>query len=259
MVSANSRKSKPLPVVHNEDHEVWEEVRQRENFRWMFNKLEVALRQGLHAGPAGTAPRESGWYVSRPTYNPYGMGIGAKKFYYDAEKDYESFINHGVVPPGHFWCEWLNGPQLSIDYQLHSNRMWTAKSIWVGTHETDDNLTKFLKWQRYPDEAAPHAYLLPIKFPWEGIDATPEQRTLVPGFNVEMRSNKIIEIHLRHGNDTLDDLPEGTTVTPVWDDEEIPEGAEFRGNLFDDMTKYGASGNLPNIRRGFIITRPSEN
>jgi len=252
------RERRPLEVRYDEDFQTWEAYKHRENFRWMFNKLEVAFRQRLHCGPAGTAPEQKGFYVSRPVYNVYGMGIGAQKFFYDPETDAEDFTNHSIVPPGHFWCEWLEGPQLSIDYQLFSDNTWEATSIWVGHHKSDDNLTQFDRWERHPTVTAPSSYLLPIKFPWNGVGATYIERELVHGFNVEMRSNKIIEIHLRHGNDVYDHLPEGTVITPVWDDDEVPEGTEFLANLTEAMTDNGAHGNLSNIRRGFIVTRPSE-
>ena len=229
-----------------------------EEFRWLFNKLEVALRQGLHAGPSGTAPRYAGTYISRPTYNPYGMGIGAKKFKYDPEIHYDDFINQAVVPPGHFWCEWLTGPHLSIDYIENGKNNWEVSSIWCGTHFDEDNLVKFESWERLPDKSAPTAYLLPLRFPWWGVGATTEVREMVKGFNVEMRNGKIIEVHLRHGNDPFDDLPVGTKIFPVWNGENVPEGVEFRPNLHEDMYKYSAHGNLTDLRRGFIVTRPSE-
>lgn len=242
----------------DEDHETWEAFKHLENFRWLFNKLEVAIRQNLHAGPAGTAPLRAGTYVSRPIYNTYGMGIGAKKFEYNPETDYEDFINHAVIPPGHFWCEWLTGPHLSIDYHVDKKNNWQTRSIWAGKHIDEDNLVKFQMWERLPNESAPHPYLSPLRVPWWGVSATPAIREMVKGFNIEMRGGKVIEIHLRFGNDPFDELPIGTKVTPVWNDEKIPDGVEFMPNLHEDMTRYSAHGNLSDVRRGFIVTRPND-
>ena len=240
----------------DEDFQTWEYYKEYKEFRWLFNKLEVALRQGLHAGPAGTAPKKNGVYISRPVYNTYGMGIGAKKFVYDESME-DDLINHAVVPPGHFWCEWLVGPQLSIDYQVRDDfKTWEVRSIWLGEHYDDSNLTKFKQWTKLDPSLAPNVHLVPLNLPWFGTDATRKFREMVPGFNIEMRCRKVVEIHLRHGNDTLDHLPVGTTVTPVWEDMEIPEGAEFESNLTEGMTDNGAHGHLSNIRRGFIVTRP---
>lgn len=248
-----------MQMPWEEDSETWEHFKSRERYRWLFNKLEVALNQNLHAGPAGTAPLRSGTYVSRPIYNIYGMGIGATKFEYDAEKDYENFLNHALVPPGHFWCEWLAGPQISIDYEAQgSPKVWGVRSMLVGDHYDENNLTKFKQWTKVSPDNAPHPYLMPLRVPWWGTSSDVWDREMITGFNVEMRSGKVVEIHLRFGNDPFDDLPIGTIITPVWEDMEVPDGAEFRGNLHQDMTKYGASGNLSNIRRGYLITRPSD-
>lgn len=260
MTSPRPTDKKYVSVQFDEDFETWENFKHKENFRWLFNKLEVALRQNLHAGPAGTAPGRNGVYISRPVYSVYGMGIGAKKFLYNKEEDYEKFIDHAVVPPGHFWCEWLPEPHHTIDYQvLSDNRTWETVSIWRGEHYSDEDLTKFKKWTKLDPSEAPNVYLLPLRLPWFDTQAHPWDRDLVPGFNVEMRGNKIIEIHLRHGNDTLDHLPVGVTVTPVWEDMEIPEGSEFESNLTEGMIDNGAHGNLSHIRRGFIVTRPTKN
>jgi hypothetical protein len=248
---------KLVPVEFDEDHQTWEHYKEHPEFRWVFNKLEVALRQKLYAGPAGTAPQRNGTYISRPIYNVYGMGIGAHKFHYDKTMQ-EDFVNHAFVPPGHFWCEWLVGPQLSIDYQVREDRRtWEVNSIWMGEHYSDDNLTKFEKWTKLDKSLAPNIYLLPLTLPWLRVDSTTKIRNMVPGFNVEIRSGKIIEAHLRHGNDTLDHLPVGTIVTPVWEDMEIPEGSEFEANLTEGMTDNGAHGHLSNIRRGFLVNRPN--
>jgi hypothetical protein len=241
----------------DEDHQTWEYYKHHQDLRWLFNKLEIALQQGLHAGPAGTAPHKDGVYISRPIYNTYGMGIGAKKFVYDKSM-YQDFIDHAVVPPGHFWCEWLVGPQLSIDYQVYDDfKTWQVNSIWMGEHYSDGNLTRFQQWTKLDNSLALNPYLLPLRLPWFGTGATRQIRESVGGFNVEIRSGKIVEVHLRHGNDTLDHLPVGTTVTPVWQDMEIPEDAEFEPNLTEGMTDNGAHGHLSDIRRGFIVTRPN--
>jgi hypothetical protein len=83
------------PVLAEEDFQAWNLYRDTEH-RWVFNKLEVALRQGLHAGPAATAPDRNGTYIYRPIYNLYGMGIGAKKFKYDKDSMYDSLIKLSI-------------------------------------------------------------------------------------------------------------------------------------------------------------------
>jgi hypothetical protein len=240
----------PIDMPYREDHETWRMYSGTE-YRWAFNKLEVALRQGLHAGPAGTAPEYSGRYIHRPTYNPFGMGIGAKKFYYDVENEEENFVSHMEIPSGHFWCEWLPGPHLSIDYRKWTDGRWRVHSVWEGEHRDEENLVKFSKWKRLPTSVAPNPLLWGNLLPWVkagsvGVDA----------FNIETRSEKIIEIHLRLGNDTFDMYPVGTELFPVWEDEEVPT-ENFIANVEDDMTYVYESGLLSGKRLGFTLKLPS--
>lgn len=230
-----------------EDFEAWGLYKNTEH-RWAFNKLEVALRQGLNAGPSATAPEKSGKYIFRPTYNIYGMGIGAKIFWYDKESDHKSLINNDVVPPGHFWCEVLKGRHLSIDYNQDTDGFWHTRSVWQGKHESEDNLTRFASWTRLDNTLAPAWNDLPLE-PSFLYDPN------VPTFNIEMIGNYIIEVHLRLGNDPFDEYPVGSEIVPVWNNEEAPEG-EWKGNLHKDMELYSASGYLSDVRRGYVVRRP---
>ncbi len=232
-----------------EDFQAWEAYKHI-SYRWAFNKMEVAMKQGLHAGPAGTAPEYSGTYVSRPIYNLYGMGIGAKKFEYDSKSMLSRMINNDIVPPGHFWCQWLPGEHLSIDYEKDGSR-FDVRSVWRGDHHSEENLVRFKEWTRLDNDYAetPHEMVERLRdfvFIYHGQ---------IQKVNIEMRGNYIIDFHFRWGNDPFDDLPVGTTVVPVWNDEEAPEG-EWRGNLHKDMEQYSASGWLEDVRRGYVIRAP---
>lgn len=231
-----------------EDYEAWALYGKTEH-RWLFNKLEVALRQGLHAGPAGSVPENKGTYIHRPIYNLYGMGVGAQKFFYHGEEDFDAMINYGLVPPGSFWCEWLTGDHISIDYRPTQWGRWEVASVWKGVQDLSDSLTRFEHWERVDPKVAPK----PSDF-WFKIEAFLDPRVF--GINIEMIGDKVVEVHLRLGNDPFDDLPIGSRIIPVWNDEEAPEG-EWRGNLFEDMAKYAAGGHLEHVRRGFVIQRPS--
>jgi hypothetical protein len=230
-----------------EDFESWNLYKKTEH-RWVFNKLEVALHQGLHAGPAATAPEHSGKYIMRPIYNIYGMGIGAKAFTYDKNLDYDSFINHSVVPPGYFWCQFVKGNHLSIDYNQDVNGFWHTRSVWQGRHENKDNFTRFASWTRLDNVSAPEWNKLPMA---PSFLYDPE----VTAFNIEMIGKHIIEIHLRLGNDPFDEYPVDSEIIPVWNDELAPEG-EWKGNLHQDMELYSASGYLSDVRRGYVVRKP---
>jgi hypothetical protein len=236
---------KILPIIAWEDYQAWEQYNHTQ-WRWSFNKLEVALRQGLHAGPAGVPPSHDGLYISRPIYNLYGMGIEATQFSYESNM-YEDMTNHKFVPPGHFWCEWLSGDYLSIDYQKYDNETWEVSSVWQGRHYSDSNLTKFKSWTRLSNRTAPSPYELPLELEWLFKPG-------LPFFNVELRGDHIIEIHLRPGNLMFNDLPVGTALYPVWQGEDWPEG-QWIEDPEPDMGKHMADGHLREVRDGFIVIR----
>jgi len=239
----------PLKNFIEEDFHAWEAFG-RSLYRWTFNKLEVATMQGLHCGPAATAPVYEGYYLYRPIYNLYGMGLGATKFYYDESQEmHDQMINNGIVPPGNFWCQWIEGDHLSIDYQQYSDGSWEARSVWKGMHHSEENLTRFKSWERIENHFAPRVTELPIQ-----LDFLDDP--YVAYFNIEMRGPYVIEIHLRLGNDPFDEYPDGTIIIPVWNDEVAPEG-EWKGNLHEDMNQYSASGYLSDVRRGYVVKRPT--
>ena len=78
--------------------------------RGIYNKLELALDQGVSAAPAGIDPvgcglaPEAAIFV-RPIINLYGMGIGARA----------TTAAEGATAPGTFWCQRLSGDQVSTD------------------------------------------------------------------------------------------------------------------------------------------------
>ena len=96
-----------------EDFQAWQIYPEH---RWVFNKLELALRLGYDAGPACVPITRSGKYVVRPIYNLYGMGIGAKVIHINIMQS-KSMENHALIPPGYFWCEAFEGEHKSVDFE----------------------------------------------------------------------------------------------------------------------------------------------
>src|SRR5205807_5525371 len=75
--------------------------------RWIYNKLAIALSQGLDAGPHGTmAPRFP--IFSKPIINLKGMGVGSGVLH--SQADYDKHY-----APGHFWMTLLEGRHISSD------------------------------------------------------------------------------------------------------------------------------------------------
>jgi hypothetical protein len=90
--------------IPTDDPEAWE---WNPRHRWVFDKLQVALSQGLPAGPHGTAPPAFPVF-SKPIMNFRGLGAGSRIL--RSAEDYE---HHHA--PGHFWMKLLEGPHVSTD------------------------------------------------------------------------------------------------------------------------------------------------
>jgi hypothetical protein len=93
--------------IPTDDPEAWE---WNPAHRWVFDKLQVALSQGLAAGPHGTRP--PGFPVfSKPIMNFRGLGAGSRILCSPADYD----VHHTA---GHFWMTLLEGRHVSSDVAL---------------------------------------------------------------------------------------------------------------------------------------------
>ncbi len=79
-------------------------------YRWIYDKLAVALSQGLDAAPHGVMP-PSFPVFSKPITNLRGMGTGSQVI--ASEADYKA-----ALTAGHFWCTLLTGAHVSSDVAL---------------------------------------------------------------------------------------------------------------------------------------------
>ncbi len=100
--------------------------------RWVYDKLAVALSQGLEAGPHATPPPRFPVF-SKPIVNLKGMGIGSRVLTTPA--DYQ---RHAT--PGHFWMTLLEGRHISSDIAVVEGapRWWrhvTGKPAGEGTFD----------------------------------------------------------------------------------------------------------------------------
>jgi hypothetical protein len=76
-------------------------------YNWIYDKLRVALSQGLDAGPHGVSP--AGFPVfSKPIINLKGMGVDS--YVLHSHQDYERQYR-----PGHMWMTLLDGEHVSTD------------------------------------------------------------------------------------------------------------------------------------------------
>jgi hypothetical protein len=162
-------------LIPTEDSDAWQWYPAE---RWVYDKLAVALSQGLHAGPHGTPPSRFPVF-SKPITNLRGMGIGSRVL--ASQADYERHYT-----PGHFWMTLLEGRHVSSDIAVVGGepQWWrhvTGKPAGEGTFD----------------------YWIVHAEPEPGIEAYCGEwaRRHLAGYtgmlNVETIGEKIIEAHLR--------------------------------------------------------------
>ena len=231
----------------DEDFEAWELF---PHHRWVFNKLEVAMKLKYRCGPACVPVRFNGEYIIRPIYNLYGMSVGAYKDYlYSA--NHKEMENHAFIPPGYFWCEWFNGPHYSIDYKWADEGKGGVHSHWAPictTVGTKDGL-KFTDWEKVDNV---YKKLPDWIYDFEDVD----------WLNIEFIGNKLVEIHLRTGNDIVHEDPIGTRMIPHWTNDDMTEIDKLQEEGWTYYKNYGgdgaydASGYINNPRMGYLKKWP---
>lgn len=167
---------------------------------WVYDKLIVAKRQNLIAGASGMPTPKAANYIVRPITNLHMMGNSAKKLWLE-KGDIKS------TPPGFFWCEVLEGRQISVDYH------WGIQSLTVeGFRRDESRLDRFSKWQKVDLDLPLPAMLHDLKYYQEWI-------------NVEYIGNKVIEIHLRQNDDFLNHSSD--LIIPIWKEDAMSEKEGF--------------------------------
>jgi len=115
--------------IATEDNDAW---RWYPAHRWVYDKLKVALSQGLEAAPHGVEPPRYPVF-SKPITNLKGMGVGSRIL--AGRADYDRHYT-----PGHFWMPLLDGRHVSSDVALIDGepRWWrhvTGKPAGEGTFD----------------------------------------------------------------------------------------------------------------------------
>lgn len=182
--------------------------------RWVYNKLAVALSQGLDAAPHGVVPACFPVF-SKPIVNLKGMGVGSRLL-----KSASEYERHYM--PGHFWMTLLEGRHVSSDIAIiGGDPLWwrhvTGKPAGEGMFDC---------WVVH---AQPEALIEQSCRAWI-------ERNL-PGYtgmlNLETIGGQIIEAHLRFADQWPDlygpgwvDAVVGLYERQIWDfyDEDRSEG-----------------------------------
>ncbi|MDQ2802167.1 MAG: hypothetical protein M3Y41_05580 [Pseudomonadota bacterium] len=161
--------------ISTEDADSWEWFPAH---RWIYDKLAVALSQGLDAAPHGVMPHAFPVF-SKPMINLRGMGAGSRVI--GSADDYKA-----ALAPGHFWSTLLTGRHVSTDAALVNGdvRWWRHATGAVTEGGTFDH------WHI-------HAEAIAEVESWCGAWA----RTHLAGYtgmaNFETIGGRIIEAHLR--------------------------------------------------------------
>jgi hypothetical protein len=160
--------------------------------RWIYDKLAVALSQGLDAGPHGVEP-PSFPVFSKPIYNLKGMGIGSR-----VVKSAAAYKSH--QKPGHMWMTLLEGEHVSSDVAIVDGRpRW-----WRHAKGQASGKGTFDYWEILadPDDAIEA---------WCGQWCTRHLAGYTGMVNVETIGGRIIEAHLRFADQWPDLYGEGWT------------------------------------------------
>ena len=146
--------------------------------RWIYDKMAVALSQGLDAAPHGVMP-PSFPVFSKPITNLRGMGTGSQVI--ASEAAYKT-----ALTAGHFWCTLLTGAHVSSDVALvDGEAKW-----WRHTTGATTEGGTFDHWRI-------HAEPMPDIETWCGGWSRKHLRGYTGMANFETIGGRIIEAHLR--------------------------------------------------------------
>lgn len=165
----------PYVRIPTEDSDAWQ---WNPKHRWVYDKLAIAVSQGLSAAPHGVTPDHYPVF-SKPIYNLKGMGVGSRPLIDDA--DY-----HAAYQPGHFWSTLLVGEHVSSDVVLMDGEpLW-----WRHARGAASGAGTFDHWEI---RAAPDAAVED----WAGRWCRKHLAGYSGLANLETIGGRIIEVHLR--------------------------------------------------------------
>lgn len=223
-------------MVVTKDAQAW---RDHPSLRLFHNKLWLADTLGYKCGPVGVPIPEDGKYIVRPTYNVVGMSAGAKVGYF--KKD-----DLHVGPLGHFWCEFIEGNQYSVDYDWDSQTsQWVQGATYLGT-KLESNLTRFESWKKANRKIDPPSIC--SMFPKAGVFK----------INAEfIEGSWMFEVHMRSARWRSKSNPgpvDPDELIPIWSNtpKEVVEELQQKGYIMiDDF--WDALGFIDIPRIGFMV------
>lgn len=161
--------------IPTEDSDAWT---WNPDHRWVYNKLSVALSQGLEAAPHGVSPKNYPVF-SKPIYNLKGMGVGSRPL--TSANDYAD-----AYQAGHFWTTLLDGEHVSSDVALVDG----APAWWRHAGGVASGAGTFDYWKVQAEPA-------PAVERWCGAWCRKHLKGYTGLANLETIGGRIIEVHLR--------------------------------------------------------------
>ena len=97
---------------YKDDRDIWPIMPIED--RWIMNKLNVAVTQGIDAAPIGVRITKPGAYCVRPMMNTAGRGMGGVMKFNAVST--QQGITQPEERPGWFWTPWLDGHHTWTEY-----------------------------------------------------------------------------------------------------------------------------------------------
>jgi hypothetical protein len=173
--------------IPTEDSDAWT---WNPRHRWVYDKVAIALSQGLEAAPHGVVPKSFPVF-SKPIVNLRGMGVGSRVL-----RDEADYFRRYVA--GHMWMPLLEGKHVSSDLAVEDGepKWWRHSTGEAAGEGTFDHWTV---------HAAADAMIERQCGDWV--------RKYLAGYtgmlNLETIGGKIIEAHLRFADQWPDLYGEG--------------------------------------------------
>lgn len=161
--------------ISTEDSDSWEWYPAH---RWIYDKLAVALSQGLQAAPHGVMPPSFPMF-SKPIMNLRGMGTGSRVIR-------SATAYREALAPGHFWMELLAGEHVSTDVAvLRGQAVWWRHA--TGVPRAGGTFDRWIV----------HAAARPALEAYCAAWVAANLRGYTGMLNFETIGGRIIEVHLR--------------------------------------------------------------
>jgi hypothetical protein len=161
--------------IPTEDSDAWSWYPRH---RWVYDKIAVALSQGLEAAPHGVTPRRFPVF-SKPITNLRGMGVASRVLH--SASDYMRCLT-----PGHMWMTRLEGRHISSDTAIVDGEPCWWRHV-TGTPGPDGTFDRWVV-QAGREEAIED---------YCGAWIRSHLRNYTGILNIETIGARMIEVHLR--------------------------------------------------------------